>query len=141
MPLGKRINPSLERESPMSEDPKPQSSAEPDIKNAEFSLFQSEEPKYCFSDIILNNSTYDAIQDVLVLYEKRDLLFNKWGLGDRHNKHNKAGINLYGYSGTGNFLANFDSILVFYNFKAAFCARGLIAGLLLVIFRGHCFDK
>lgn len=68
-------------------------------------MFQAEEPQYRFSDIVLNGSTYDAIQDVLVLYEKRALLFDEWGLGATHRKQNRAGINLYGYPGTGKSMA------------------------------------
>lgn len=73
-----------------------------DVDKAEiFTLFQAEEPKYSFSDIVLNNNTYDAIQDVLTLYGKRELLFDKWGLGAAHKQADRAGINLYGASGTG----------------------------------------
>lgn len=68
-------------------------------------MFQAEEPQYRFSNIVLNDSTYDAIQDVLVLYEKRELLFDEWGLGATHRKQNRAGINLYGYPGTGKSMA------------------------------------
>ena len=67
-------------------------------------LFRAEESQYSFDDIILNKSTYDAIQDVLVLYEKRELLFDTWGLGKTHKKQNRAEINLYGDSGTGKSL-------------------------------------
>ncbi|MCL1986539.1 MAG: AAA family ATPase [Firmicutes bacterium] len=63
--------------------------------------FQAEKPKHSFDDIILNAATYDAIQDVLVLYTKRELIFETWGLGERYKQQNKAGINLYGESGTG----------------------------------------
>jgi SpoVK/Ycf46/Vps4 family AAA+-type ATPase len=71
----------------------------------EFSRFSAEEPKYGFEDIILNKTTFDAIQDVLAIYEKRDLLFNQWGLGVTHKQHNRAGINLYGEPGTGKSMA------------------------------------
>jgi ATP-dependent 26S proteasome regulatory subunit len=70
-----------------------------------FSLFSAEEPKYGFEDIILNKATYGAIQDVLAIYEKRDLLFNQWGLGATHKQQNRAGINLYGEPGTGKSMA------------------------------------
>lgn len=113
MPLGKRIEPSagkqIEQQSGTKAVPPqvPKIPADSDNANkiTEFTLFQAEEPKYSFSDIILNDSTYDAIQDVLVMYEKRDLLFNQWGLGERQKRQNRAGINLYGYSGTGKSMA------------------------------------
>ncbi|MBQ9927311.1 MAG: ATP-binding protein [Lachnospiraceae bacterium] len=102
MPLGKRINSSginqpLQSNEKISE--KINTSA--NDKETSFTLFQAEKPQYSFEDIILNRDTYDAIQDVLVLYEKRELLFDKWGLGNTQKKQNRAGINLYGYPGTG----------------------------------------
>ena len=65
----------------------------PEIRNigddvAESTMFQAEEAKYSFDDIILNNDTYDAIKDVIAMYEKRDLIFNQWGLGTTHKQHN-----------------------------------------------------
>lgn len=112
MPLGKRINLSENKQSvnlmEMNDEASKtsQSSAESDCsKNNTSMLFRAEKPQYSFSDIILNNNTYDAIQDVLALYEKRELLFDKWGLGAIHKKQNRAGINLYGYPGTGKSMA------------------------------------
>ncbi len=113
MPLGKRIDPSATKQKETLSETKPTSLprdnnvAKPanSDKAMEFTLFEAKVPEYSFSDIILNNSTYDAIQDILVLYEKRELLFDKWGLGKRYNAQNKAGINLYGYSGTGKSMA------------------------------------
>lgn len=108
MPLGKRINlteePSEGEKNVTHVSPAPVDTFSSD-KNMVFTPFQVEEPQYSFSDIILNNSTYSAIQDVLTLYEKRDLIFNKWGLGSTHKKQNRAGINLYGASGSGKSMA------------------------------------
>lgn len=112
MPLGKRID-----ETPQSQPQHPKITQNeapailpknPPIKDTDspsLAFFQAEEPKYGFDDIILNKSVYDSIQDVLVLYKKRDLLFNQWGLGERQKNQNRAGINLYGYSGTGKSMA------------------------------------
>lgn len=113
MPLGRRIdapgtNHQMRPLGIKGETPKePQNPMQPDdTDRAEgFTLFQAEEPQYSFSDIILNESTYNSIQDVLALYEKRELLFDSWGLGKTHKKQNRAGINLYGYSGTGKSMA------------------------------------
>lgn len=113
MPLGKRIDPSVANQPARATEVKtapfqvPQSSVESDStdQTGKFTPFKAEEPQYSFNDIILNNSTYDAIQDVLVLYEKRELLFDKWGLGHTHRKQNRAGINLYGHPGTGKSMA------------------------------------
>ena len=98
MPLGKRIA------APAEKPPSPHAgSHSPQAEG--FTLFQAEEPRYTFDDIILNHDTYDAIQDVLALYGKRGLLFDKWGLGATHKKQNRAGINLYGHPGTGKSMA------------------------------------
>jgi len=113
MPLGKRISASADGQIPCNAENKfspPQGTKiENDTKGSndtnEFTLFHADKPQYSFDDIIMNRSTYDAIQDVLALYDKRDLLFDKWGLGKTHKKQNNAGINLYGYPGTGKSMA------------------------------------
>jgi len=107
MPLGNRIDPLAAKPQvqPTITKTAQNSKAEETSDKLGFSLFFAEEPKYGFDDIILNRSTYDSIQDVLVIYEKRDLLFNQWGLGATHKQQNRAGINLYGYSGTGKSMA------------------------------------
>lgn len=113
MPLGRRIDRSEDSQLTKQTDggalPGQESPDSPEVNNVDkteiFTLFQAEEPKYSFSDIILNNDTYDAIQDVLTLYGKRELLFDKWGLGATHKQADRAGINLYGASGTGKSMA------------------------------------
>lgn len=109
MPLGRRINSPTDDST--TQEPKEQgllkqsNSEEFETDGSEktpiFTLFSAEEAQYGFDDIILNEATYDAIQDVLALYEKRELLFDTWGLGKVHKKQNRSGINLYGASGTG----------------------------------------
>lgn len=111
MPLGKRVTEVTTAEFPKNGKNgnqisyKEKSVSKDTAVSTGFTLFQAEEPQYSFNDIILNKSVYDAIQDVLVLYDKRDLLFNQWGLGERQKNQNRAGINLYGYSGTGKSMA------------------------------------
>lgn len=98
MPLGKRIDTTKVQKETVA----PQADVQTDSQAA---LFQAETPQYSFDDIILNRSTYNAIQDVLALYEKRELLFGTWGLGATHKQQNRAGINLYGSPGTGKSMA------------------------------------
>lgn len=108
MPLGNRINPSDAKPQiqPIQTQPvRSDAASETTDKTPDFSLFQAEEPKYGFGDIILNTGTYDAIRDVLVIYEKKELLFDEWGLGAAHKQQKRAGINLYGASGTGKSMA------------------------------------
>lgn len=112
MPLGRRMDSFAVKQSVQPADEKAlfqqgnsdSVETEPTNRPEIVTLFRAEEPQYSFDDIILNKSTYDAIQDVLVLYEKRELLFDTWGLGKTHKKQNRAGINLYGDSGTGKSL-------------------------------------
>ncbi len=114
MPLGKRIVSSIKNQTVQEENgananlPQvPQKPIASDTDNSTmFTLFQAEKPQYSFNDIILNKSTYEAIQDVLAVYEKRELIFDKWGLGQTHRKQNRAGVNLYGPSGTGKSMAS-----------------------------------
>lgn len=105
MPLGKRIGVSEKEQTVQSNTIFIDSDKSNNDTGKVFSLFQAKKPQYSFEDIILNQHTYDAIQDVLVLYEKRELLFDEWGLGKTQKKQNRAGINLYGYSGTGKSMA------------------------------------
>jgi SpoVK/Ycf46/Vps4 family AAA+-type ATPase len=69
------------------------------------SLFHTQKPLYTFDDIILNPATHAAIQDVLSLYEKHELIFHQWGLAATHKQQYRAGINLYGASGSGKSMA------------------------------------
>ena len=107
MPLGNRIDPMVKKAQTLATPTAEPKAVQNDTKlknnvsDVEFSLFQAEEPKYSFDDIILNESTYDAVQDVLAMYEKREVLFNQWGLSETHKQQNRAGINLYGSAGTG----------------------------------------
>jgi len=109
MPLGRRIDRLSKKQPPQREKETEKTDTSPDklvdLANNENiianSLFRSETPKYSFSDIILNESTYGLIQDVLVLYEKKEFLFQTWGLASTHPNKNRAGINLYGPPGTG----------------------------------------
>ncbi len=105
MPLGKRTSSPAIRQTPAATEApskiEPSSSA--DLQ--ECTMFRAEEPQFHFCDIVLNQDTYNAIQDVLVLYEKHDLLFKQWGLESTHRQQNRFGINLYGFSGTGKSMA------------------------------------
>ncbi len=110
MPLGRRIDLSAGNQAAVQETKKQDSlkagaseGSEADCPDGlqASTLFHAEEPKYSFDEIILNKATYDAIQDALAMYEKRELLFDTWGLGKAHKKQNQSGINLYGAPGTG----------------------------------------
>lgn len=97
MPLGKRIDGVSES---IHGEQLPEHTDISDAKT-NHGLFPVEEPKYDFSEIILNSETYDSIQDVLTIYDKRNIVFEEWGLYQTHKQHNQIGINLYGVPGTG----------------------------------------
>ena len=103
MSLGKRINDSVitgQAKIPLNTDndmTREKYYVKPNVEN----VFRTEKPKYQFSDIILNSDTYDAIQDVLAIYEKHKVIFEEWGLAATHKQKNRVGINLYGVPGTG----------------------------------------
>lgn len=105
MPLGKRINGNDEKipfgVKSETESEKLQSNRNSNVQTQVDSIFRTEEPKYNFSDIILNTDTYEAIQDVLAIYEKRKIIFDEWGLAETYKQKNRVGINLYGTPGTG----------------------------------------
>lgn len=100
MPLGNRINTDSNKPN------KPLlSSNKTSLETENKSIFHSESPKYDFSEIILNDDTYNSIQDVLTIYKKRKIIFDEWGLSKTHKQHNHTGINLYGAPGTGKTMA------------------------------------
>ena len=104
MPLGKRID--CNATSTQNNDmPNKPDNVNNDIKEKYLSMFQLENPRYDFSEIILNSDTYDAIQDILTIYEKRKVIFDEWGLSKTHKQQNHIGINLYGSPGTGKTMA------------------------------------
>ena len=106
MPLGRRIDNIAARNqvdtaTPKESTSKNSGSGKTNNESDDFHIFNSEEPKYNFSDIILNSDSYDAVQDVLAIYEKRKIIFEDWGLSTTHKQQNQCGINLYGVPGTG----------------------------------------
>ena len=102
MPIGSRAGQDL---GGAPKKPVNESAAKPEPKKEEPIIYRAENPKYTFGDIILNTPTYDAIQDLLTIVSKRTLIFGTWGLGSAHKYQNRAGINLYGASGTGKTMA------------------------------------
>lgn len=69
--------------------------------NSKIANFSVTEPKYCFDDIVLERETFNDITSAVALFEKRDLIFNKWGFSSVLKLRKTVSINLYGESGTG----------------------------------------
>jgi SpoVK/Ycf46/Vps4 family AAA+-type ATPase len=62
---------------------------------------ESIEPRRTFHDVILPASTRRALDQALVQVTSYDLIFNKWGLGERHPTGLALAFNFAGPSGTG----------------------------------------
>ena len=63
------------------------------------------EPRYRFSDLILDTSTISQLRDVVSFYQHQDLLLDTWGLAERYAEMNGLAANLYGEPGTGKTMA------------------------------------
>jgi SpoVK/Ycf46/Vps4 family AAA+-type ATPase len=62
---------------------------------------ESIEPRRTFEDVILPPSTRRALDQALVQVTNYDLIFNRWGLGERHPTGLALAFNFAGPSGTG----------------------------------------
>jgi SpoVK/Ycf46/Vps4 family AAA+-type ATPase len=58
-------------------------------------------PRRTFDDVILPASTRRALDQALVQISSHDLIFNRWGLGERHPTGRGLAFNFAGPSGTG----------------------------------------
>jgi SpoVK/Ycf46/Vps4 family AAA+-type ATPase len=59
------------------------------------------EPRRTFEDVILPPATRRALDQALVHVTSHDLIFNRWGLGERHPTGLALAFNFAGPSGTG----------------------------------------
>ncbi len=58
-------------------------------------------PRRTFDDVILPESTRRALDQALVQIRKHDLIYNDWGLGERHEEGLGLAFNFAGPPGTG----------------------------------------
>jgi SpoVK/Ycf46/Vps4 family AAA+-type ATPase len=58
-------------------------------------------PRRTFADVILPPSTRRSLEQALVQVVSHDLIFNQWGLGERHRTGLALAFNFAGPSGTG----------------------------------------
>lgn len=72
-----------------------------DSTNKRQITFEPQAPKYTMDQVILPEKTVSAVKQALVIKDKSDLIFEKWGLNKTHKFSRKVGINLYGLPGTG----------------------------------------
>ena len=64
-------------------------------------LVEAIEPRRTFDDVILPDSTRLALKHALNQIRKRDLIFGRWGLGERHMTGQGLAFNFAGPPGTG----------------------------------------
>ena len=55
-------------------------------------LFETIEPRRTFDDVVLPPATMDAIRQALAMIRKQDLIFETWGLAERHRRHGGPGL-------------------------------------------------
>src|SRR5690242_208261 len=58
-------------------------------------------PRRTFDDVILPPATRRALDEALVQVKQQDLIFRRWGLGERHPTGLALAFNFAGPSGTG----------------------------------------
>jgi SpoVK/Ycf46/Vps4 family AAA+-type ATPase len=64
-------------------------------------LVQSVAPRLTFDDVILPDSTRRALEQALAQARQHDLIFRKWGLGERYATGHGLAFNFAGPPGTG----------------------------------------
>jgi DNA polymerase III delta prime subunit len=64
-------------------------------------LVEAIEPRRTFNDVIVPASTRRALDHALIQIQKHDLIFQHWGLGERHSSGRGLAFNFAGPPGTG----------------------------------------
>jgi SpoVK/Ycf46/Vps4 family AAA+-type ATPase len=64
-------------------------------------IIESVEPRRTFRDVVLPPSTRRALDEALLQVQNRELIFDRWGLGERHPGGTALAFNFAGPSGTG----------------------------------------
>lgn len=62
------------------------------------------EPKYSLEDVILPETTKHQLDLILAEVQYQDLIYNEWGMGEKHKLDKALSINLAGPPGTGKTL-------------------------------------
>ncbi len=81
-----------------------QSATIPATSSIDFSLYLRE-PKYTLDDVILPVNTREQVDSVLAEIEYQDLIYNEWGMGEKHKLDKALSINFSGPPGTEKTLA------------------------------------
>ena len=67
--------------------------------------FETIEPRRTFEDVVLPPATMDAIRQALAMIRKQDLIFETWGLAERHRGTAGLAFHFAGPPGTGKTIA------------------------------------
>lgn len=62
------------------------------------------EPKYTLDDVVLPETTRHQVDLVLAEIKYQDLIYNEWGMGEKHKLDKALSINFSGPPGTGKTL-------------------------------------
>ena len=68
-------------------------------------LFETIEPRRTFEDVVLPPATMDSIRQALAMIRKQDLIFETWGLAERHRGTAGLAFHFAGPPGTGKTIA------------------------------------
>ncbi|MGD1702518.1 ATP-binding protein [Dapis sp. BLCC M229] len=90
-------------ETPRSENDTQSSDSEQPESNIDFTPYLRE-PKYTLDDVILPQTTKNQIDLILAEIEYQDLIYNEWGMGEKHKLDKALSINFSGPPGTGKTL-------------------------------------
>lgn len=71
---------------------------------ADFSLYL-QDPLYTLDDVILPESTKRQVNSVMTEIKYKDLIYEEWGMGEKHKLDKALSINFSGPPGTGKTLA------------------------------------
>jgi SpoVK/Ycf46/Vps4 family AAA+-type ATPase len=70
-------------------------------RGARRGVIESVEPRRTFRDVVLPPATRRALDEALTQVRTRELIFDEWGLGERHPTGTALAFNFAGPSGTG----------------------------------------
>lgn len=73
----------------------------PRENEAKAKQFREEDPTWTMSEVVLNPTVRETIDDVIIFCENRKKLVEQWGLESFLKGNHSIGINLYGAPGTG----------------------------------------
>lgn len=62
------------------------------------------DPKYSFDDVVLPETTKHQVESILAELQYEDLIYNEWGMREKHKLDKALSVNFFGSPGTGKTL-------------------------------------